>query len=61
MRFAASKSGYAVLALMACGWLPGMAQTAQEQIPTFHADTQLVMVDVVVADIRERRYIRERF
>jgi hypothetical protein len=52
MRFAAWRR-IAVLALMTCGWLPAFAQTPQEQIPTFRADTQLVMVDVV-ADIKEK-------
>lgn len=51
MRLADKSS--ALLALMACGWLPAFAQTPQEQIPTFRADTQLVLVDVV-ADIKEK-------
>jgi hypothetical protein len=51
MRFARKSS--ALLALMAFGWFPAFAQTPQAQIPTFRAETQLVMVDVV-ADIKEK-------
>jgi len=53
MRFAAWKDGCVVLVLVCCGSLPAFAQTPQAQIPTFRADTQLVMVDVV-ADIKEK-------
>jgi hypothetical protein len=42
-----------VLALMTYSCLPALAQTPQAQIPTFRAETQLVMVDVV-ADIKEK-------
>lgn len=51
MRIALKSS--ALFALMACGWPPAFAQTPQEQIPTFRADTHLAMVDVV-ADIKEK-------
>src|ERR1035438_1921174 len=51
MRFARKSS--TLLALMAFGWFPAFAQTPQAQIPTFRAETQLVMVDVV-ADIKEK-------
>jgi hypothetical protein len=53
MRFAPSKRNSAVLALIACGWLPAFAQAQQTQVPTFRSDTQLVLVDVV-AEIKEK-------
>lgn len=51
MRIAGKAS--VLLTLLVCGWLLAFAQAAQAQTPTFHAETRLVMVDVV-ADIEEK-------
>jgi hypothetical protein len=52
MRFAAWKR-IALLTLMACSVLPASSQTPSTQVPTFRAETHLVLVDVV-ADIKEK-------